>query len=63
MSNISTWFWQNPQQPPIKIQIEPSIPLPRMNQHPMSKEALQGLEPIIEDHKAQGFGVENNPQS
>ena len=34
--------------PLIKIQIDPSKPLPRVNQYPISKEALQGIKPITE---------------
>ena len=41
--------------PPIQIQIDPSKPLLRMNQYPISKEALQGIKPITEDYKAQGL--------
>ena len=40
---------------PITIQIDSSKPLPRTNQYPTRKEALQGIKPIIEDYKAQGF--------
>ena len=42
---------------PITIQIDSSKPLPRTNQYPTSKEALQGIKPIIEDHKAQGLVI------
>ena len=41
--------------PSIKIQKYPSKPLPRINQYPISKGALQGIKPIIEDYKARGL--------
>ena len=37
------------------IQIDSSKPPPTINQYPMSKEALQGIELIIEDYKVQGL--------
>ena len=40
--------------PPIKIQIDPSKPLPRINPYPISKVALQGIKPKI-DFKAEGL--------
>ena len=40
--------------PPIKIHIDPSKHIPGINQHPMSKETLQGIKPIKEDYRAQG---------
>ena len=40
---------------PIKIQIDPSKPLPRINQYPINKEALQGQKPIVEDYRAQSL--------
>lgn len=39
----------------IKIQMNPSKPCPRINQYPISKEALQGIKAIIEVFKAQRF--------
>lgn len=39
--------------PPIKIKIDPSEPLPRTNQYSIRKEVLQGIKPIIRDHKSQ----------
>ena len=39
--------------PPIKIQIDSSKPLPKINQYPLGKEALQGIKFVIEDYKAQ----------
>lgn len=41
--------------PPISTQTDPSNPLPRINQCPKSKEALQGINRIKEDCKAQGL--------
>ena len=41
--------------PPIKIKIDPSKPLLRINQYPISKEPHEGIEPIIEAYKAQGL--------
>lgn len=41
--------------PPIKVQIDPSKPLSRINQYPISKEAAQGIKPIIEDYIIQGL--------
>ena len=41
--------------PPIKIQIDPSKRLPRINQCPMSEEALQGIKLITEYYKSQGL--------
>lgn len=41
--------------PPIKIHINLSKSLPRMNQYPVSKEALQGIKPVIEDYEAQAL--------
>lgn len=38
---------------PIKIKIDPSKALPRINQYPIRKEALQGIMPIIKDYKSQ----------
>ena len=43
--------------PPIKIQIDPWKHLPGINQWPISNGALQGIKPIIEDYKAQGFVI------
>ena len=37
------------------IQIDSSKPPPKINPYPMSKEALQGIELIIEDYKVQGL--------
>lgn len=39
----------------IKIQIDSSKPLPRINHYPINKEAIQGIKPIIKDYKTQGF--------
>lgn len=39
----------------IKIQRDASKPFPRINQYPISKAALQGINPIIEDFKAERF--------
>lgn len=52
MGKILNLYWQNP---PIKMQIDPSKPLPGINQHPINKEALQGTKPIIDDYKSQGL--------
>ena len=52
MGKISKWCWQIHSAPVIKIQIDPSKPFPRINQYPTSKE---GMNPIIEDYKAQGL--------
>lgn len=41
--------------PPIKIQREPSKLLPKTNQCSISKEALQGIKPLIEGYKTQGL--------
>ena len=40
---------------PIKIQINPLKPLPRISQYPTRKEALQGIKSTIEDDKKQGL--------
>lgn len=40
---------------PIKIQINPSKPHPRLNQYPISKEVFQDIKPITEAYKTQGF--------
>ena len=39
------------------IHIDPSKPLPRINQYPISEEVFQGIDPIIEDYKAQGLMI------
>ena len=41
--------------PPIKVQIDVSKSLPRINGYPISKEPLQGIKPIMENDKAQGL--------
>lgn len=41
--------------PPIKIQLNLSKSLARINQYLRTKEALQVIKPTIEDHKAQGL--------
>lgn len=41
--------------PSIKIHIDHSKPLPRINQNFISKEALQGIKPIVEDYKSCGL--------
>ena len=41
--------------PPIKIQIDLSKPLPRINQYPINKEALPDIKLIIEGYKSQGL--------
>lgn len=41
--------------PLIGIQIEPSKSLPRINQHSINKEAIQGIKPITEDDVTQGL--------
>lgn len=43
--------------PPTKIQIDSSQSLPRINQYPVSKGLLQGVEPIIKDYKFKGLIV------
>lgn len=45
----------------IKIQIDPSKPLQRNNQYPVSKEGLQDTKLIIEDYKAQALIVPLTP--
>lgn len=45
----------------IKIQIDLSKPLLRINQYPVSKEGLQDIKLIIEDYKAQALIVPFNP--
>lgn len=40
---------------PIKIQTDSSKSLPRINQYPISKEAIQGIKPISEDYKTRGL--------
>ena len=52
MGKILKWYWQIP---PIKMQIDPSKPLPRINQYPINKEALQGIKPIMDNYMAQGL--------
>lgn len=39
----------------LKIEIELSKPLPRINQYPIYKEDLSGTKPIIEDYVTQSF--------
>ena len=41
--------------PPFKIQVDPSRPLPRINQYPISKEALQSIKLLIKYYNAQGL--------
>ena len=41
--------------PPIEIQIKPLKPISKINQFPVSKEALQGIKPTTEDYKPQGL--------
>ena len=52
MGKILNWYRQSP---PIKMQIDPSKPLPRINQYPINKEALQGIKPIVDDYMAQSL--------
>ena len=54
MSKISTCISKIHISPPLKIQIDFSKPLLRINQCSVSKEALQGIKPMIEDYRTQG---------
>lgn len=41
--------------PPIKVQVDPSKPLPNITQHHLYPKALTGIRPIRKDYKAQGI--------
>ena len=41
--------------PPFKILIDPSKPLPKINQYSVRKEVFQDIKSIIEDYKAQSL--------
>lgn len=48
---------KNHSAPANKIQIDPSKPLPRINQCPLNKEALWGIKPVVENFEAQGLVI------
>lgn len=57
MAKSASDICRNHSAPPIKIQTNPLKPLPQINQYLISQEAVQGIGPIIEDYKVQGFVI------
>ena len=55
MGKISSCISKIHSSPPFKIQTDFSKPLLRINQCSVSKEALQGIKPMIEDYRTQSL--------
>lgn len=51
----STAICRTHRAPPFRIQIDPSKAVPRINQYAIDQVVFQGINPIIEDYKAQGL--------